>query len=200
DYKAIYPIAARCGVFAKSDIQPLINEGATKPDLSASIFQAVVNQTISGLACGKPIRGNIAFLGGPLHFLDELRNSFIRTLKLKDEQIISPENSHLFAAMGAAMNSKEESSKTLSSLYQKLSDGIKMDFEVHRMKPLFESEAEYEEFSKRHAVHTVKKAKLSEYKGNCFLGIDAGSTTTKVALVGEDGSLLYSFYSNNNGS
>ena len=107
DYKAIYPIAARCGVFAKSDIQPLINEGATKPDLSASIFQAVVNQTISGLACGKPIRGNIAFLGGPLHFLTELRNAFIRTLKLSDNQIISPENSHLFAAIGASMNSRE---------------------------------------------------------------------------------------------
>ena len=199
DYKAIYPIAARCGVFAKSDIQPLINEGAIKPDLAASIFQAVVNQTISGLACGKPIRGNIAFLGGPLHFLNELRNAFIRTLKLTDEQIISPENSHLFAAIGAAMNSKEDS-RTLSSLHKKLSQGIKMDFEVHRMKALFKDEAEYDEFIKKHSVHTVKKGNLSEYKGNCFLGIDAGSTTTKVALVGEDGSLLYSFYSNNNGS
>ena len=200
DYKAIYPIAARCGVFAKSDVQPLINEGATKPDLSASIFQAVVNQTISGLACGKPIRGNIAFLGGPLHFLDELKNAFIRTLKLTDEQIISPDNSHLFAAIGAAMNSKEENSRTLSSLHKKLSEGIKMDFEVHRMKPLFKDEDEYDEFIKKHSVHTVKKGNLSEYEGNCFLGIDAGSTTTKVALVGEDGSLLYSFYSNNNGS
>lgn len=200
DYKAIYPIAARCGVFAKSDVQPLINEGATKPDLSASIFQAVVNQTISGLACGKPIRGNIAFLGGPLHFLSELRNAFIRTLKLTDEQIISPENSHLFAAIGAAMNSKEEKRTKLSSLYKKLSEGIKMEFEVQRMKPLFKDEAEYEEFRRKHSVHTVKKGNLSEYKGNCFLGIDAGSTTTKVALVGEDGSLLYSFYSNNNGS
>lgn len=200
NYEAIYPIAARCGVFAKSDIQPLINEGATKPDLSASIFQAVVNQTISGLACGKPIRGNIAFLGGPLHFLTELRNSFTRTLKLSDEQIISPENSHLFAAIGAAMNYKEDKEKTLSSLFMKLSEGIKMDFEVQRMKPLFTDEAEYEEFSRRHSLHTVKKGKLSEYEGNCFLGIDAGSTTTKVALVGEDGSLLYSFYSNNNGS
>lgn len=200
NYKAIYPIAARCGVFAKSDIQPLINEGATKPDLSASIFQAVVNQTISGLACGKPIRGNIAFLGGPLHFLDELRKAFIRTLKLTDDQIISPNNSHLFAAIGAAMNSKEEKSVKLSSLYKKLSEGIKMDFEVHRMKPLFQNVEEYDEFIKKHSVHTLKKGNLSEYEGNCFLGIDAGSTTTKVALVSEDGSLLYSFYSNNNGS
>lgn len=200
DYKAIYPIAARCGVFAKSDVQPLINEGATKPDLSASIFQAVVNQTISGLACGKPIRGNIAFLGGPLHFLTELRNAFIRTLKLTDDQIISPENSHLFAAIGAAMNSKVESQAKLSNLYKKLYDGVQMDFEVQRMQPLFKNESEYQEFTKKHSVHTIKKAKLSEYEGNCFLGIDAGSTTTKVALVGEDGSLLYSFYSNNNGS
>ena len=102
DYQEIYPIAARCGVFAKSDIQPLINEGATRPDLAASIFQAVVNQTISGLACGKPIRGHVAFLGGPLHFLPELRQAFVRTLKLTEETAIVPENSHLFAAMGAA--------------------------------------------------------------------------------------------------
>ena len=108
DYKAIYPIAARCGVFAKSDIQPLINEGATREDLSASIFQAVVNQTISGLACGKPIRGHVAFLGGPLHFLSELREAFIRTLKLDEEHTIIPENSHLFAAIGSALNYKEE--------------------------------------------------------------------------------------------
>lgn len=200
DYKAIYPIAARCGVFAKSDVQPLINEGATKSDLAASIFQAVVNQTISGLACGKPIRGNVAFLGGPLHFLSELRKAFIRTLKLTDEQIIAPENSHLFAAIGAAMNSREDRATTLSALYDKLSKGIKMEFEVQRLKPLFKDEAEYEEFKKRHSVHTVKKGNLREYKGKCFLGIDAGSTTTKLAVIGEDGILLYSFYSNNNGS
>lgn len=199
-YQAIYPIAARCGVFAKSDIQPLINEGATKPDLSASIFQAVVNQTISGLACGKPIRGNVAFLGGPLHFLSELQNAFIRTLNLKEDQIIAPEHSHLFAAVGAAMNAKPGTDTALGSLHEKLSHGIKMDFEVNRMKPLFEDEEEYEAFRQRHAVHTVKKGNLAEYEGNCFLGIDAGSTTTKVAVVGEDGSLLYSFYSNNNGS
>ncbi|HKL99824.1 MAG TPA: acyl-CoA dehydratase activase-related protein [Mobilitalea sp.] len=199
-YQAIYPIAARCGVFAKSDIQPLINEGATKPDLSASIFQAVVNQTISGLACGKPIRGNVAFLGGPLHFLDELKSAFIRTLHLKEEQVIAPDHSHLFAAVGAGMNANQEISTDFTSLYDKLSHGIKMDFEVHRMEPLFKDEAEYNEFLDSHSVHTVKKASLSEYEGNCYLGIDAGSTTTKVALVGEDGSLLYSFYSNNNGS
>ena len=200
NYKAIYPIAARCGVFAKTDIQPLINEGATKEDLSASIFQAVVNQTISGLACGKPIRGNVAFLGGPLHFLPELRAAFIRTLNLGADQIIAPDHSHLFAAIGAAMNSDPKTTASLHDLIERLSHGIKMDFEVKRMEPLFTDEADYEDFKTRHASHDVKKGDLATYEGNCYLGIDAGSTTTKVALVGEDGSLLYRFYSNNNGS
>ena len=200
NYKAIYPIAARCGVFAKTDIQPLINEGATKEDLSASIFQAVVNQTISGLACGKPIRGNVAFLGGPLHFLSELRAAFIRTLNLGTDQIIAPDHSHLFAAIGAAMNSDPKTTASLHDLIERLSHGIKMDFEVKRMEPLFTDEADYEKFRIRHASHDVKKGDLATYEGNCYLGIDAGSTTTKVALVGEDGSLLYRFYSNNNGS
>ena len=109
NYTALYDIAARCGVFAKTDIQPLINDGAAKEDLAASIFQAVVNQTISGLACGKPIRGHVAFLGGPLHFLSELREAFIRTLNLDDEHTIAPKNSHLFAAVGSALNSKKRS-------------------------------------------------------------------------------------------
>ena len=200
NYKAIYPIAARCGVFAKTDIQPLINEGATKEDLSASIFQAVVNQTISGLACGKPIRGNVAFLGGPLHFLPELRAAFIRTLNLGADQIIAPDHSHLFAAIGAAMNSDPKTTASLHDLIERLSHGIKMDFEVKRMEPLFTDEADYEKFRTRHASHDVKKGDLATYEGNCYLGIDAGSTTTKVALVGDDGSLLYRFYSNNNGS
>ena len=133
NYDAIYPIAARCGVFAKTDIQPLINEGATREDLSASIFQAVVNQTISGLACGKPIRGHVAFLGGPLHFLSELKEAFIRTLKLDDEHIIAPENSHLFAAIGSALNYKEDVTYDLSDILDKLSSDIKMEFEVARM-------------------------------------------------------------------
>ena len=144
NYKALYPIAARCGVFAKTDIQPLINEGATKEDLSASIFQAVVNQTISGLACGKPIRGHVAFLGGPLHFLTELKAAFIRTLKLDDEHAITPENSHLFAAIGSALNYKEDVITSLSALIQKLSGTIHMEFEVARMDPLFASKEEYE--------------------------------------------------------
>ena len=199
-YQALYPIAARCGVFAKSDIQPLINEGATKEDLAASIFHAVVNQTISGLACGKPIRGHVAFLGGPLHFLTQLRQAFIRTLKLDEEHTIIPENSHLFAAMGSALNAKEEVSVSMSSMKDRLAASIKLDFEVARMEPLFESEEDYREFEKRQSQYNVATADLSTYEGNCYLGIDAGSTTTKTALVGEDGTLLYSFYSNNNGS
>lgn len=199
-YHSLYTIAARCGVFAKSDIQPLINDGATKEDLSASIFQAVVNQTISGLACGKPIRGHVAFLGGPLHFLSELKTAFIRTLKLDEEHIIRTDRSHLFAAIGSALNAKKEVSFTMEEMVKKLSSNIKMEFEVERMEPLFADHSEYESFKARHAKHCVRTGSLACYRGNCFLGIDAGSTTTKVALVGEDGSLLYSFYSSNDGS
>ena len=229
DYHSLYTIAARCGVFAKTDIQPLINEGATKEDLAASIFQAVVNQTISGLACGKPIRGHVAFLGGPLHFLDQLKAAFIRTLKLDEEHTVDLDNSHLFAAMGSAMNAtdgkhysqstlsaaqanasasgkKPESTAplgthyTLEEMVAKLSTEIHMQFEVERMEPLFASKGDYENFQRRHSLSQVKTRKLSEYHGNAFLGIDSGSTTTKIALVGEDGSLLYSFYSGNGGS
>ena len=201
NYKALYPIAARCGVFAKTDIQPLINEGATKEDLAASIFQAVVNQTISGLACGKPIRGHVAFLGGPLHFLSELKTAFIRTLNLDEEHTIVPENSHLFAAIGSALNSKEDAKDvSLLSMRDRLRAAIAMDFEVDRMEPLFASKEDYQAFNRRQSKYNVKTGELSTYRGNCYLGIDAGSTTTKAALVGEDGSLLYSFYSNNNGN
>ncbi len=200
EYKSLYAIAARCGVFAKTDIQPLINEGATKEDLAASIFQAVVNQTISGLACGKPIRGHVAFLGGPLHFLSELKAAFIRTLNLDEEHIIDTDNSHLFAAIGSALNAKDEISCTMEEMAKKLSSDIKMDFEVERMEPLFEDQAAYNAFRARHEQHRVATGDLASYRGNAFLGIDAGSTTTKIALVGEDGSLLYSFYSSNDGS
>ena len=200
NYKSLYAIAARCGVFAKTDIQPLINEGATKEDLSASIFQAVVNQTISGLACGKPIRGHVAFLGGPLHFLSELKTAFIRTLKLDEEHIIDTDNSHLFAAIGSALNVKGDVAYSMEEMVNKLSSEIKMEFEVERMEPLFENEEAYAEFRARHRQHHVATGDLETYHGNAFLGIDAGSTTTKIALVGEDGSLLYSFYSSNDGS
>ena len=199
NYKSLYSIAARCGVFAKSDIQPLINDGASKEDLAASIFQAVVNQTLSGLACGKPIRGHVAFLGGPLHFLSELKEAFVRTLKLDNEHTIAPGHSHLFAAIGSALNSKKDLDVSLQQMQQRLEGKIKMDFEVERMEPLFTSEADYHAFEERHAKHQVPVKDLESYRGKAFLGIDAGSTTTKAALVGEDGTLLYSFYHNNEG-
>lgn len=200
NYKALYSIAARCGVFAKTDIQPLINEGATKEDLSASIFQAVVNQTISGLACGKPIRGHVAFLGGPLHFLSELRQTFIRTLNLDEAHTIIPGHSHLFAASGSALLSKKERVLPAEDLIRQLKGHIQIAFEIDRLEPLFEDQKAFSDFEKRHSQAKVVKKDLDTYEGNCYLGIDAGSTTTKIALVGEDGSLLYSFYHNNNGS
>ena len=199
-YQQVYPIAARCGVFAKTDIQPLINEGATKADLAASIFQAVVNQTISGLACGKPIRGNVAFLGGPLHFLPELKNAFIRTLRLTPDQVVDPDNSHLFAAMGAALEAEAGNGISIDELTGKLAQGVSMAFELKRLPPLFADEAEYESFCRRHERAQVKKAPLVSYSGDCFLGIDAGSTTTKLALIGTKGELLFSYYSGNHGN
>ncbi len=199
-YKSLYTIAARCGVFAKTDIQPLINEGATKEDLAASIFQAVVNQTISGLACGKPIRGHVAFLGGPLHFLPELKKAFIRTLKLDDEHIMNTDNSHLFAAIGSALCTEGDVIYSLKEMVDKLASPIKMEFEVARMDPLFATQADYDEFTARHEKTCVVKGDLSDAKGELFLGIDAGSTTTKIALVDTEGRLIYSFYSGNDGS
>lgn len=199
-HKVIYPIASRCGVFAKTDIQPLINEGAAGEDLAASIFQAVVNQTISGLACGKPIRGNVAFLGGPLHFLSELRQRFIETLKLTPETTIIPENSHLFAAFGTAVSNEEREPMTFKQLKESMEQAKELKVEVSRLEPLFENEQEYEQFSKRHEKDAVEKIDIKDYKGNAFLGVDAGSTTTKVALVSDKGELLYSFYAGNEGN
>lgn len=200
NYKEIYPIAARCGVFAKTDIQPLINEGATKADLAASIFQAVVNQTISGLACGKPIRGCVAFLGGPLHFMPELKKAFIRTLKLTPENIVDPENSHLFAAMGAALEAEDANAVSVSDLIARLEQGVAVAFEMPRLAPLFEDKAEYEAFCARHKKAVIEQQDLTAYEGSCFLGIDAGSTTTKLALIGSEGQLLFSYYANNHGN
>lgn len=199
-YHEIYPIAARCGVFAKSDIQPLINDGAAKSDLAASIFQAVVNQTISGLACGKPIRGCVAFLGGPLHFLPELKKAFIRTLNLTPENIVDPENSHLFAAMGAALEASDGDAVFLSSLIDRLQQDHIQEFEIKRLPPLFSNKTEYQDFCTRHAKAVVKRGKIENYKGDCFLGVDAGSTTTKIALIGQDGELLFSYYTSNFGN
>lgn len=198
--KVIYPIAARCGVFAKTDIQPLLNEGAAKEDIAVSVFQSIVNQTISGLACGRPIRGNVAFLGGPLYFLSELRKRFAETLNLNDSQIIFPSNTQLFVAMGAAISSTSEEEIPFNKLHNRLLKlGEVSAFEVDRLEPLFKNRDELEKFRLRHEKHVVKRRDLESFEGNCFLGIDAGSTTTKIALIDEEGNLLYSYYGSNEG-
>lgn len=200
-YKTIYPIASRCGVFAKTDIQPLINEGAAKEDIAASIFQAVVNQTISGLACGRPIRGNVAFLGGPLNYLSELRLRFIETLGLKDNEIIVPEEAHLLVAKGAALDSINSEAFTPDELEKKI-ENLKnsQDNTSQPLDPLFKNKDEYEAFKERHNKDKVTKKELENYEGNCYLGIDAGSTTTKLVLIDKDGNLLYSLYGSNEGN
>ena len=201
NHKTIYPIASRCGVFAKTDVQPLINEGAAKEDIAASIFQAVVNQTISGLACGRPIRGKVAFLGGPLTYLSELRNRFIETLKLKDDEIIIPKEAHLLVATGAALDSLDEELFSNEELATKIENlKVSKDTTTSPIEPLFRDYNEYEEFRKRHSKASVQKAKLQDYKGDCFIGIDAGSTTTKIVLIDNEGKLLYSLYGNNEGN
>ncbi len=196
DATIIHPIASRCGVFAKSDIQPLINDGAKKSDIAASVFQSVVNQTISGLACGKPIRGNVAFLGGPLHFLSELGHRFVVTLK--PEKAIFPENSQVFNAIGAAY--KSEKQYTAAELSEKLEQVKNVgESEVTRLSPLFSSKDELTEFRLRHSKVSIPFADIKKHSGPAFLGIDAGSTTTKVALINADGGLLYSWYGSNSG-
>ena len=202
NYNRIYPIASRCGVFAKTDIQPLINEGAQKEDIAASIFQAVVNQTISGLACGKPIKGKVAFLGGPLYFLDQLRARFIDTLNLKDNEVIFPDNSQLFVAMGACLNAKEvKTSLRLQQLIMSLKELKNQGNEaVHTLEPLFHNEDELRGFRERHLQAMTKKKNIKKYKGDIYLGIDVGSTTSKVILIDNEGSILYSFYNSNEGN
>ena len=200
NHKVIYPIASRCGVFAKTDIQPLINEGAAREDLAASIFQAVVNQTISGLACGKPIRGNVAFLGGPLHFLSELRQRFIETLNLTEDSTIVPEFGHIFAALGSAVSANIQNSIEFSSFIERFQYCRELSMEVRRLNPLFKTKSDYEDFKQRHDNEIVRRIDLSTYKGKSFLGIDAGSTTTKIALISDKGELLYSYYGSNEGN
>ena len=200
-YKTIYPIASRCGVFAKTDIQPLLNEGAAKEDIAVSIFQAVVNQTISGLACGRPIKGNVAFLGGPLNYLSELRQRFIETLSLKGEEIIVPDEAHLFVAKGAALSSVDNKPITNEILKSKINVlRGSHDNTTIPLDPLFSIDADYDEFKERHSKDCVKKGTLENFKGDCFVGIDAGSTTTKLVLIDSEGKLLYSLYGNNEGN
>ena len=202
-HETIYPIASRCGVFAKTDVQPLLNEGARKEDIAASIFQSVVTQTISGLACGRPIRGHIAFLGGPLQYLPELRKRFYETLNLDDEHIIVPENAHLFVASGCAVAgglSETVKVERLNDVIDRLHKlGDVQGSEVTRLDPLFASTGEYEEFKRRHDAEKVETADLATYEGEAYLGIDAGSTTFKAVLISEDGKILWSHYVSNKG-
>lgn len=197
----IYPIASRCGVFAKTDIQPLLNQGAKKEDIAASIFQAVCNQTIAGLAQGKKIQGNVLFLGGPLSYNMGLRKRFVETLNLDEESSCFPEYGTISVALGAAIYAGKQS-KTF--LYEELEDTLQNAFntpsEVLTTKPLFESEEEYDEFVKRHNQDSVELFDIKKYSGNAYLGIDCGSTTTKLVLIGEEDQIIYTYYSSNKGN
>lgn len=197
----IYPIAARCGVFAKTDIQPLINEGAAVEDLAASIFQAVVNQTISGLACGHTIKGKVAFLGGPLSFLSELRKRFIETLGLGPEDVIFPEDSKYFVAIGAAMLAEKKQFLSLDTIVNRIQTADQSQLsDTKHIEPLFKNKEEYNAFLSRHNQHKIRRKEIKRAKGETFLGIDAGSTTTKATLIDADKNLLYSFYKSNEGT
>ncbi|MFV0558432.1 MAG: acyl-CoA dehydratase activase-related protein [Enterococcus sp.] len=200
NYQTIYPIASRCGVFAKTDVQPLINEGADKADIAASIFQAVVNQTIAGLAAGRKIKGKVAFLGGPLFFMSELRQRFIATLDIQAENVIFPENPQLFVAKGAAFYAENTQATTLAILLQHLDVGNQQQLKpTDTLKPLFATKEDLAAFRQRHAQATAQEKDLATHQGAAFLGIDAGSTTTKVILIDESGQIMFSFYGNNEG-
>ena len=197
----IYPIASRCGVFAKTDIQPLLNEGAKKEDIALSIMQAVVNQTISGLACGKPIKGNVIFLGGPLNYLSALKKRFIETLDLKDNEVITPDDARLFVCMGAIFDDTKRtyySVKEIKEMLERL-QGFK-ESESNNLDALFKNKKAYDEFKKRHSKNCVKRNKLEDYSGDVFIGIDAGSTTAKLVAIDSDGNLLYENYRSNKGT
>lgn len=196
----IYPIAARCGVFAKTDIQALLNEGAKKENIAASVFQAVVNQTIGGLASGRKIKGKVGFLGGPLHFLPQLRRRFQETLNLLESDMVIPENAQVYVAIGAALSTENQSISLSQLLNRCKADHTENNLSGERLEPLFSDQMEYQKFMKRHGRHKAKKADLNSYKGLCYLGLDMGSTTSKAALIDKDGSLLYSCYRNNDGS
>ena len=199
-YEKIYPIASRCGVFAKSDIQPILNQGARKEDVAASIFQAVVDQTVAGLAQGRDITGKVVFLGGPLHFLKGLRQRFQETLKLDNDHAVFPENGDCFAAIGAALCSEGYGVSTYEDVYDRLVKSVEDRGGTQTMPPLFASQAEYDQFIARHNSKKPPEVDAEHYTGKAYLGIDAGSTTTKVCLIDPDGGLLYTYYSSNRGN
>lgn len=199
-YEKLYPIASRCGVFAKSDIQPLINQGVSKNNLAASIFQAVVDQTIAGLAQGRPIIGNVLFLGGPLSFLKGLRARFVDTLKLHPEQAIFPELAPYFVALGAALYAGNEQEISYEQLQRQLEVVLHKKTRYQGLPPLFETDADYLEFKQRHQRADVAHGDIQTYRGNAYLGIDCGSTTTKLVLIDEQLRILHEFYANNQGN
>lgn len=201
EHEKIYEIASRCGVFAKSDIQPLLNQGANKKDIAASIFQAVVDQTITGLAQGRKIEGKVLFLGGPLSYFEGLRQRFAETLKLRPENALFPKLGKYFVAMGSAVYGGElPETFSCGDLIRRI-ENLKMDnYGANALPALFKDPAEYAAFCQHHAQDQVPLGELGEYKGNVYLGIDVGSTTTKMALIGEDNSLLHSFYTSNKGN
>ena len=199
-HEKIYPIASRCGVFAKSDIQPILNQGGRKEDVAASIFQAVVDQTVAGLTQGRELKGKIVFLGGPLHFLMGLRERFVKTLQLDEEHAIFPEDGDCFAAMGAALCSTDFESRPFEELLKLLEESRGATTVVDTMPPLFQNQAEYDAFTARHNASTPPQADIATYTGDAYLGIDAGSTTTKMALITPDGGLLYTYYHSNLGN
>ena len=199
-HEKIYPIASRCGVFAKSDIQPILNQGGRKEDVAASIFQAVVDQTVAGLTQGRELTGTIVFLGGPLHFLAGLRQRFVETLKLDEDHAIFPKDGDCFAAIGAALCTEDNQPKPFEELLDLLEHAATVSSPVDTMDPLFTSQAEYEAFSRRHRSMTVPMVDLEDYAGPAYLGIDAGSTTTKMVLIDPEGNILYSYYHSNQGN
>lgn len=199
-YTQLYPIASRCGVFAKSDVQPLINQGATKADIAASIYQAVVNQTITGLAQGRKIEGKIMFLGGPLYYCEGLKNRFKETLKLSDENAVFPEYALYAVSIGAALYSFDSEKLNYDTLIEKLKKSLLHKETISSMPPLFETEKDYKDFVKRHAENHVDTEFSGNYKGKAYIGIDCGSTTTKLSVIGENDEIIYSYYSSNKGN
>ena len=199
-HEKIYPIASRCGVFAKSDIQPILNQGGRKEDVAASIFQAVVDQTVAGLTQGRELKGKIVFLGGPLTFLKGLRERFVETLQLDAEHAIFPKDGDCFAAIGAALCSEEYAARPFEELLKLLEESRDATTVVDTMPPLFQSQEEYDAFVARHNASTPPQLDIHTYTGDAYLGIDAGSTTTKMALIAPDGGLLYTYYHSNQGN
>ena len=199
-HEKIYPIASRCGVFAKSDIQPILNQGGRKEDVAASIFQAVVDQTVAGLTQGRELKGKLVFLGGPLHFLMGLRERFVDTLQLDADHAVFPEDGDCFAAMGAALCASDYEARPFDELFRLLQESRDATSVVDTMPPLFESQAEYDAFTARHNASTPPQLDIHTYQGDAYLGVDAGSTTTKMALIAPDGGLLYTYYHSNLGN